>query len=468
MLCAALLAGCTGEKTGSFTPATSGNVSAATPADAALPTAQPSASAVPTALPAPTETPAATALPTEAPTAVPTPAPTAIPAIVPTPVPTMIPTPIPTAVPARPFVSKNPQPATVVEGGTCTFEAGYVNAIWAVWHFVSPDGFTDIAYDQIGNWFPGMQVINGMYSNMELRNVPLTANGWKVYCRYTNNAGYTNTSSAAITVIAAAPAPTAGPVPGTFPVSGSYVDSIAGRASMEITGTPSLYSVTIIWPNNYAESSSWTFSGFFDASGVMRYSNGVMVTTTFDGSGGSSIVTKYTNGSGTLSYYPATDTLGWNDGRGSSGTFVRSTVPVPAVTPAINEWTETTDLNAAISNSGVNFNPPIPEALPEGLSLTTYRSRPGIIEARYGNGALVVRKSNTVSGSDLSGDYNTYTRDWNITLKGLSVHCRGNGTNANEVTFSAGGTYYSLSYHPGVEGLGLTANEINGLVNGMS
>jgi len=202
---------------------------------------------------------------------------------------------------------------------------------------------------------------------------------------------------------------------------------------------------------------------------VMRYTNGVCVKATYDASG--NIVSSesvYTNNAGTLTYSAAADSLTWNDGRNTSGTFVRSVAPVNVTpTPAVNEWVETSDLNAAVAASGVSFSPPVTEALPNGLSLTTYRSRPGIIEARYGS-SLIIRKSNTVGGSELSGDYNTYSRTWDITLKGLGVHCRGDGTTVNEATFSAGGNYYSLSCNPGREGSGLTPDQINSLVNGMS
>lgn len=333
LLSAVILSGCT----------------ARTPNTAAEPMTTPTS--VPTAT-APVSTPVPTAAPTAAPTASPAPTATAVPTptAAPTPTPTPVPTPTPTAtptpVPERPFVSKHPDPVTVVEGGSCFFEAAYINAIWAVWHFVSPDGKTDLSYEQIGSQFPNMQVLNGMYSKMELRSIPLAANGWKVYCRYTNNGGSTDTNPAVLTVTAAAPAPTAA--------------------------------------------------------------------------------------------------------------------------PAVNEWTETGDLSAAVAASGVSFHPPIPEALPEGLTLDAYRSRPGVIEARYGGGALQIRKSNTLSGMDLSGDLSVYSQTWDLTLKGLAVHCRGNGSAANEATFTAGTDSYSIVFHPGQEGQGLTADQINSLVNGMS
>ena len=99
-----------------------------------------------------------------------------------------------------PVVTKSPTNETVEKGGSCFFAARYQNAIWAVWHFVSPDGKTDLTYQEASRQFPTMKILNGMYSTMKLENIPLEANGWKVYCRYTNSAGSTDTASALLTV----------------------------------------------------------------------------------------------------------------------------------------------------------------------------------------------------------------------------------------------------------------------------
>ena len=458
VLFCALLTGCA-----SKAPAAPAATASPTPAATEAPAAE--------STPAPTQS-AATSAPTATPTSAPTPTATATPTAAPTVKPTATPTPRPTAapvvtatpVPERPFVSKHPASATVTEGGSCTFEAGYINAIWAVWHFVSPDGKTDLTYEQIGTRFPQMQVLYGMYSKMELKNIPLAANGWKVYCRYTNNGGYTDTNPATLTVTAGTP--TAAPAPGSFELAGRYMDSVSQRASMEITGTPVLYNVSIHWGSSAFQSTDWTFSGTFDTTGVMRFSNCTKVESIYDSNGNGSHTTRYTNGSGTLTYNASTGVIAWDDGHGSTGSFVRSTDVQP--TPnAANEWTETTSLDTAVSVSGVRFTPPIPEALPEGVALDTYRCRSGIIEARYSGGTMVIRKSNTVSGSNLSGDYNTYSQAWDHVLKGLTVHCRGNGTTTNETTYSSGEYYYSISFRPGEEGRGLTLDQINSLVNGM-
>ena len=117
------------------------------------------------------------------------------------PAPAPAPAPAPTPVVLNPpVVTMNPGNVTVMEGGTFTVSARYINAIWAVWHFVSPDGTRDMTYEEMSRLVPTMSVEDGMYSDMTLRNVTLGLNGWKVYCRYSNNDGYTNTAMAYITV----------------------------------------------------------------------------------------------------------------------------------------------------------------------------------------------------------------------------------------------------------------------------
>ena len=128
----------------------------------------------------------------------------------PEPVSTPEPTPAPTETPKPdiPVITKNPGSVTVSEGAACYFEADYVNAIWAVWHFVSPDGGTDITYEKAVKLFPSVEIVDGMYSTMKLNNVSYNLNGWKVYCRYSNNNGYSDTTKATITVVRASGAPT--------------------------------------------------------------------------------------------------------------------------------------------------------------------------------------------------------------------------------------------------------------------
>lgn len=454
----ALLAGCVSRSESAPTPS---SAPSAAPAEAstALPTQTPTS--------APTEAP--TAVPTQAPTPVPTAEPTSAPTPTPTPtpVPTPTPTPTPTPRPNLPFITKHPVSVTVQEGGSCQFEAGYLNAIWAVWHFVSPDGQTDITYEQIRQRFPTMQVANGMYSTMQLSNIPIGANGWKVYCRYTNNGGSSDTNSAVLTV-------TERSTPVDFGLAGDYMDSVGQRASMKITGPATLYNITIHWGGGYNESAEWSFTGSFDSTGTLRYTDCIKKTVTYNTAGIPSTVINYSYGTGSLVYSAAGGYISWVDNQESMGVswrFVRGQAPTaaPYIPPVINDWVDTSDITAAVSNAGVNFSPPV--ALPNGYFLDTYSSKPGIVEARYsdngGTRALVIRKSSTVSGDALSGDYNAYSHTWDITLKGVLVHCRGDGNTVNVGTIDNAGGHYSIVCHPGQEGRGLTPDEINTLVNGM-
>lgn len=306
---------------------------------------QPAASDAPVITPNPTETP--TVLPT------PSPAPTSAPS--PTPTPSKL-----------PIIKKHPTDETVKAGGNCMFIAKYENAIWAVWHFLSPDGKTDIAYDAINNQFPTLEVINGMYSTMTLRNIPYELNGWKVFCRYSNNDGYTDTNAALITV-QPGPTPTPTPAPTAIPT---------------LEPTPE---------------------------------------------------------------------------------------PTPNLGPVVNEWKDTDSIIEATYGAGFNFSPPVDQAIPEGLTLKGYRYRVGTLEADYadadGNVKLIIRKSNTDSGLNLAGDYNAYSKSWDHTLKGLTVHCCGDGERSNTTYYDAGDLHFSISYNMGKEGEGLTLDEINSIVN---
>ena len=300
--------------------------------------AQESAAPAPTPEPTPELTPAPTAAPTAAPTPEPTP--------VPTPKPT--PTPAPTPIPMPPQVLKDPTDEWVTEGGSCWFEANYYDAIWAVWHFVSPYGY-DYTYQDMQYLFPYMTVRNGMYSTMQLLNIPLELNGWRVFCRYSNDVGFTDTMSAWIYV---SPKPTPTPKPGP-------------------------------------------------------------------------------------------------------------------IGPVVNSWIDTFDLSEASSASGVSFSPPV--SVPDGLYFNGYRAIQGILEANYtgwGN-SMMIRVSNTTSGADLAGDYNSYSNGWNQNVKGLRIYCQGDGETINWATFSSGGKYWAITYNPGLEGAGMTPDELNSLVNGM-
>ena len=189
--------------------------------------------------------------------------------------------------------------------------AKYQDAIWAVWHFVSPDGTRDLAYTDAAAVFQGLKIIGGDQSTMQLQNIPTDLNGWKVYCAFRNNVGSVNTDAAMITVSGAPAAQNTAAAQtqpsGTVIVAqntssgytGTYVESTAGRGTMEITGSPSLYNVHVRWSDGASAYAEWTFSGTFSDTGILSYNDAIM--TRYDMSNNTSRII-FRNGSGTLAY----------------------------------------------------------------------------------------------------------------------------------------------------------------------
>ncbi len=145
----------------------------------------------------------------------------------------------------------------------------------------------------------------------------------------------------------------------------------------------------------------------------------------------------------------------------------------PSLGPVVNEWVETTSLQEAIDGSGVNFDPPQAMSVLGDLRFKTYRYRTGTIEVIHtdkfdmDDHVLTIRKSTANAGESLLGDYNSYSATWDLSIKGLTVHCKGDGETANNVWFDGGGAHYAILFRPGHEGSGLTPDDINSLVNGM-
>ena len=179
--------------------------------------------------------------------------------------------------PTLPRVTKSPTDETVDEGGSCLFLAKYENAELAVWHFVSPDGQTDMTYEAAQTAFPTMEILNGMYSNLQLRNIPYAANGWKVYCRYSNTgAGYVDTAMAKITVIpgqnrgaAAAPAVLrAG-------FGGNWADEATGLCQILFTyRDESSWYVGILRRDTSGRRDCWNMTATVYSEGVLVYEDG--------------------------------------------------------------------------------------------------------------------------------------------------------------------------------------------------
>ncbi len=215
-----------------------------------------------------------------------------------------------------PVITAHPAPAAVIEGGSCSFSARYQNATWAVWHFVSPDGKTDLTYEAASKKFPALKIYSGMYSDMKLENVPKDLNGWKVYCRYTNNAGSTDTSSALLTV-----------TPKSDTLIGTWAEKIAGRGVITIQKTGNgTYDIAVRWSSSAFESANWSMKGTDDGKGSIRYTGCLSYTRTYTTDTAYSDKINYQDGSGRFSLN--TDgTMTWSSDKGDvpAGTlFIRA------------------------------------------------------------------------------------------------------------------------------------------------
>ena len=189
--------------TTAVTPSPASTVTIVTPVptvSVATPAPTPAASVTPTPVVA-TPVGAQTPSPSQAPAATPAPAPTPTPVATPAPSPVATPAPTAAAQSNLPRVTKSPTGETVPIGGKCQFVAKYENAKWAEWHFVSPDGTRDLTYLDAAKEFPALKIVNGYAKDMTLENIPEALNGWKVYCRFSNDFGSVKTEQAAITVM---------------------------------------------------------------------------------------------------------------------------------------------------------------------------------------------------------------------------------------------------------------------------
>ena len=206
-------------------------------------------------------------------------------------------TPTPTSAAASaPRITKSPTGETVDPGGTALFIARGDDATRAVWHFVDPDRSQDIEYTEAAQMFSGLDIIDADTGSLILKNIPESLNGWSVYCRFSNAVGSSDTERAVITVNAAK-APEQQQQQASFDYTGTFTESRAGRGTLTITGSASLYEVSVDWYEGSTEYIT-TFSGTFSDTGVLSYSNACLTVRFEDGSHD----LRYTGGTGSLSY----------------------------------------------------------------------------------------------------------------------------------------------------------------------
>ena len=311
LLAAILLCGCGGQ---------------AEVVDNVLPTSQvieirpdPAATPMPVVTPAPTQTliPVTTPAPTTVPTAAPTSLPVVTTAPTTAPKPTAAPTPRPTSAPApapvntAPRVTKSPTDETVAVGGNCYFVAKYENAIWAEWHFVSADGKRDLNYLQAQTEFPTLKVLHGDTKDLTLDSIPAALNGWKVYCRFSNNYGSVNSGSALITVQGQGGNSASGTVVQQG-FGGRWVEPTAGRCTITLNyRAEGSWNVDITWSGSAWQRARWQMTANATRSDALSYTDGHAWTETYTDNTTYTITNESFNGTG--SFYLQDNKLHWAD-----------------------------------------------------------------------------------------------------------------------------------------------------------
>ncbi len=135
-----------------------------------------------------------------------------------------------------------------------------------------------------------------------------------------------------------------------------------------------------------------------------------------------------------------------------------------------NPWVNTKWLEEAILVSGVKLTPPEKQALPEGMKLFGYCAMNGTVEVDYtdGENELMLRASLIDEGYTLSGDYNSYSKEWTENFDGVAVDCLGDGKTVNVASWQQGDVAFAVTMACGLEGQGLTVDELRALVAGTS
>ncbi len=267
----------------------------------------------------------------------------------------------------------------------------------------------------------------------------------------------------------AAPEPAAeasAPVEDYSSLTGTYVDSIAGRGMLELKEGEEP-EIDIRWSSSAFQHNEWHMHVHFNSDHTsLEYQDCTMDEVTFDSAGKETRETRYTDGTG---YFELVDeTLVWHDDQTENtepAVFVRDTAFEQAH-GMINPWTETTDPEEAEKIAGFGMDCPVDEAMPNDMVFRSFVCMDDVYGAMYDNGKeeMLIRKSSSVSPEELSGDFFTYSRSWDISLKGLTVHCQGDGTTINKALFSNNVYNYVILYDAGNEGNGLTPDQLNSLI----
>ena len=261
------------------------------------------------------------------------------------------------------------------------------------------------------------------------------------------------------------------PVEAEFPteLAGNYHEKNAGRGQLslvfvdEYTGE-----IFIHWASSAFQSTEWDFIVKYDPErNVLVYENGTAVDIVYESEEKHTDTERYTDGHGYFEI--GEDSLTWHDEKetiNDASVFVRNNEEDSPLDP----WLETEDLTEAVNGSGISFIPPNEgEGVPDGMHFWKYRYMDGTIMAYFEsvNDQLIICKSKVMKERELAGDFNEYTHEWDISIKGLGVHCYGDGELANLMTFHVDDEYWAMTFNSGYEGYGIDAAQIQSIVMDM-
>ena len=252
-------------------------------------------------------------------------------------------------------------------------------------------------------------------------------------------------------------------------ILGNYYDEIAGRGMLKLAENGD---VTIDWSSSAYETVHWQMHTEYDPDNkVLNYKDGVKKILTYTDEETVEETEVYNDGTGAFTVEDKA--LIWVNDKNDNGdrdvVFVRDYERPTETDGMVNPWIETGDLNKAVKEAGVEFNEVASVALPKGdnaVSFQTYMSMPGIFSAIYRNGdnEMVIRKSLTLSGRDLAGDFNEYPDVWEEEYKGLKIECEGTEPSVNLASFDIAGEHYTIMFRGKEEGQGLSIDEITTLM----
>ncbi len=246
----------------------------------------------------------------------------------------------------------------------------------------------------------------------------------------------------------------------------TYYEIIAGRGSLKLTADENGEGdVEIMWSSSAFETNRWNMhvrlSDTKDPSLEYLYAKCDKIT--FDAQNNETVEKVYIDSIGRFDVVE--DELTWYD-----SLYQFDAPPVfrrNGSDSIANPWQKTEDIAEAERIAGIVMQGPDEAALPEGVAFVTYECMPEVFGAVYegAEDSMQIRKSAMFSGSDLSGDFNTYPKTWTISLKGVSVECMGDGETINSASFSAAGElFYTILFNPGESGRGITPDQLNSLI----